>query len=429
MTWQPSGDSSPATTPLAGRPDRRLRRARRLDFQDLCLRGWPATPRLPDFRRRHEETAPSPPSSPQGHGRLHVTVEGKPPTPAALTPRGQRHCPAGRHHRADRGPGPTMGTADLQRRPRRRRYRHEPRAPPGRGLGRDANLLARRFARAWPPCSPWRWADRAQRRRQLRLRVCVEVVEQTPPWPRNPATDLSWRLAAGRSDLGQPVVPKSAAASATATLSGLLPVLDGLGPWRQRHRSEHAADRSKEPEYVLASSFVRGRPELRRHSASHSPVRVRDSVMLSEASISFRPERPFTAFRGQNRAEWVSRTLNEAQLCFSPLTKPAGCGIISVLDTLIARRGPPHLGGGRAGEGVIRNSKIEITQSLQGRERPSSSSVTVDAVIFALRDGDLQVLLVKRGHPPYRNVGHPGGFVISTSRSTRRRGASQKRPA
>jgi 8-oxo-dGTP diphosphatase len=39
-------------------------------------------------------------------------------------------------------------------------------------------------------------------------------------------------------------------------------------------------------------------------------------------------------------------------------------------------------------------------------------SVTVDIVIFALREGDLQVLLVKRKHPPYEGRwAIPGGYV------------------
>lgn len=43
--------------------------------------------------------------------------------------------------------------------------------------------------------------------------------------------------------------------------------------------------------------------------------------------------------------------------------------------------------------------------------RPSIS-VTVDIVIFTLREGDLQVLLVKRKHPPYEGCwAIPGGYV------------------
>lgn len=39
-------------------------------------------------------------------------------------------------------------------------------------------------------------------------------------------------------------------------------------------------------------------------------------------------------------------------------------------------------------------------------------SVTVDVIIFTLRENDLQVLLVKRGHPPFEGMwAIPGGFV------------------
>jgi 8-oxo-dGTP diphosphatase len=43
---------------------------------------------------------------------------------------------------------------------------------------------------------------------------------------------------------------------------------------------------------------------------------------------------------------------------------------------------------------------------------PNSLAVSVDVVIFSLRAGDLQVLLVKRGRPPYQGRwAVPGGFV------------------
>jgi 8-oxo-dGTP diphosphatase len=46
---------------------------------------------------------------------------------------------------------------------------------------------------------------------------------------------------------------------------------------------------------------------------------------------------------------------------------------------------------------------------LEDYPRPS---VTVDVIIFTLRDDDLQVLLIKRGHPPFENMwAIPGGFV------------------
>jgi 8-oxo-dGTP diphosphatase len=47
--------------------------------------------------------------------------------------------------------------------------------------------------------------------------------------------------------------------------------------------------------------------------------------------------------------------------------------------------------------------------SLESYPRPS---VTVDVIIFTLREGDLQVLLIKRRNPPFEGMwAIPGGFV------------------
>ena len=44
--------------------------------------------------------------------------------------------------------------------------------------------------------------------------------------------------------------------------------------------------------------------------------------------------------------------------------------------------------------------------------KPSAVSVAVDLVIFTVRDGSLQVLLIERGVPPYKGQwALPGGFV------------------
>ncbi|MFL7793463.1 MAG: NUDIX domain-containing protein, partial [Anaerolineae bacterium] len=46
---------------------------------------------------------------------------------------------------------------------------------------------------------------------------------------------------------------------------------------------------------------------------------------------------------------------------------------------------------------------------LEDYPRPS---VTVDVIIFTLNEGDLQVLLIQRGHPPFEGMwAIPGGFV------------------
>jgi 8-oxo-dGTP diphosphatase len=45
--------------------------------------------------------------------------------------------------------------------------------------------------------------------------------------------------------------------------------------------------------------------------------------------------------------------------------------------------------------------------------KPSAVSVAVDLVIFTVRDGSLQVLLIERGVPPYKGQwALPGGFVL-----------------
>jgi len=90
-------------------------------------------------------------------------------------------------------------------------------------------------------------------------RVCIEIAEQTAPWPRNPATDrllAVWQQAG--TALGQPVVPEERGGLSDGNpLWPTLPILDGLGPvGANAHRSEQSADGSKEQEYVLASSLV-----------------------------------------------------------------------------------------------------------------------------------------------------------------------------
>ena len=90
-------------------------------------------------------------------------------------------------------------------------------------------------------------------------RVCVEIIEQTPPWPRNPASErllAVWQEAGAA--VGQRVAPEERGGLSDGNpLWSRLPILDGLGPvGANAHCSEQAADGSKEQEYVLASSFV-----------------------------------------------------------------------------------------------------------------------------------------------------------------------------
>lgn len=90
-------------------------------------------------------------------------------------------------------------------------------------------------------------------------KVSVELMERTAPFPRNPATDglfSVWEQAA--SNLGMRVTQEERGGLSDANLLWqAFPTLDGLGPvGANAHCSEHSPDGSKEPEYVLVSSFV-----------------------------------------------------------------------------------------------------------------------------------------------------------------------------
>lgn len=90
-------------------------------------------------------------------------------------------------------------------------------------------------------------------------KVSVELIERTAPFPRNKATDglfSIWEQAA--VSLGMGVTPEERGGLSDANLLWqAFPTLDGLGPvGANAHCSEHSPDGSKEPEYVLLSSFV-----------------------------------------------------------------------------------------------------------------------------------------------------------------------------
>lgn len=90
-------------------------------------------------------------------------------------------------------------------------------------------------------------------------RVGVEVLRQTAPWPRNPATDRLlgvWQAAAAR--LGYALIPEERGGLSDGNLLWQhVPTLDGLGPaGGNAHCSEWSADGSKEPEYCLVDSFI-----------------------------------------------------------------------------------------------------------------------------------------------------------------------------
>jgi glutamate carboxypeptidase len=89
--------------------------------------------------------------------------------------------------------------------------------------------------------------------------VTVEILTESPPWPRNPDTD---RLASVWQETGEklgiPVnVEQRGGLSDGNWIWDCVPTLDGLGPWGDNdHCSERSADGSKLPEYVEVSSFV-----------------------------------------------------------------------------------------------------------------------------------------------------------------------------
>lgn len=89
--------------------------------------------------------------------------------------------------------------------------------------------------------------------------VQVEILGETTPWPRNPATDRLARFwTAAGAELGMSVgLEERGGLSDGNLLWDAVPTLDGLGPWGDNdHCSERSADGSKVPEYVDATSFV-----------------------------------------------------------------------------------------------------------------------------------------------------------------------------
>ena len=94
---------------------------------------------------------------------------------------------------------------------------------------------------------------------QYSCQVKVEILHESRPWPRNPATDALYELwsQAGR-ELGLSVsLQERGGLSDGNWIWDAVPTLDGLGPWGDNdHCSERSADGSKLPEYVEMSSFV-----------------------------------------------------------------------------------------------------------------------------------------------------------------------------
>jgi glutamate carboxypeptidase len=90
-------------------------------------------------------------------------------------------------------------------------------------------------------------------------RISVQVRSQTPPWPRNPDTERLFQLWSETAQaLGMHTLPEQRGGLSDGNLIWkTVPTLDGLGPTgNNAHCSERSADGSKEPEYVLLSSFA-----------------------------------------------------------------------------------------------------------------------------------------------------------------------------
>jgi glutamate carboxypeptidase len=90
-------------------------------------------------------------------------------------------------------------------------------------------------------------------------RVSILPFERTAPWPRNTGTDCLYQLwseAAGQ--LGTSTTAEERGGLSDGNLLWQsFPTLDALGPTgANAHCSELSADGSKEPEYVLVSSFI-----------------------------------------------------------------------------------------------------------------------------------------------------------------------------
>lgn len=89
--------------------------------------------------------------------------------------------------------------------------------------------------------------------------VRVEITAESPPWPRNPATEgllALWQSAA--QELGQPLGGEERGGLSDGNwIWDHVPTLDGLGPHGDNdHCSERSADGTKLPEYIAVPSIV-----------------------------------------------------------------------------------------------------------------------------------------------------------------------------
>lgn len=89
--------------------------------------------------------------------------------------------------------------------------------------------------------------------------VKVEIIDESRPWPRNPATDrlINLWMEAGAQLRTSVAAEERGGLSDGNSLWDIAPTLDGLGPWGDNdHCSERSRDGSKLPEFVEVSSFV-----------------------------------------------------------------------------------------------------------------------------------------------------------------------------
>ena len=87
----------------------------------------------------------------------------------------------------------------------------------------------------------------------------VEILTESRPWPRNPATDRLFEVWRAAGELTGQITNRQerGGLSDGNMIWDAVPTLDGLGPWGDNsHCSERSADGSKLPEYVERSSFV-----------------------------------------------------------------------------------------------------------------------------------------------------------------------------
>jgi len=89
--------------------------------------------------------------------------------------------------------------------------------------------------------------------------VKVEILTESRPWPRNPATDtLAKMWIQAGEEAGYPTnLQERGGLSDGNMIWDAVPTLDGLGPWGDNdHCSERSSDGTKLPEYVEISNFV-----------------------------------------------------------------------------------------------------------------------------------------------------------------------------